>query len=232
MGTSSRVFSILGIAFCAVAAVMLILGAIFTVNTSLLLHNGVRTQARAVAVDTDSGDQITRRGVAKGGTTIFEYVVDGRTYKIYTADDRPLSHDVGDTVTIVYDPANPSRATWTGAGAFMITIPFASLFVAFGGVGLPFLVIGTRRVGRMRRLRRTGATAWGTVTSMHRNNHVQVNGRSPWRVTATWQDSWGKEHTSTGEKIFPRVDLGGRVLVRYDPQKPESNFVDLDARDD
>lgn len=231
MGTSSRVFSILGVAFCAVAAVMLVLSAIFTVNTVLLLHNGVRTQARAVAIDTDSGQRITRRGVAKGGTTVFEYGADGRTYTIYTADDRPLSHDVGDTVTIVYDPDNPGRATWTGVSAFGLTIPFAAMLVAFGGVGLPFLMIGTRRVGRMRRLRRAGATAWGTVTAVQLNGHVVVNGQSPRRVTATWQDPWGTERTSTGEKLFPGVGVGGRVLVRYDPQKPEINFVDLDARD-
>jgi len=85
-------------------------------------------------------------------------------------------------------------------------------------------------MGRMRRLRRSGATAWGTVTSMQLNNHVEVNNQSPWRVTATWQDSWGTERTSTGEKLTPEVGVGGQVLVRYDPQKPEINFVDLDAR--
>lgn len=229
MATTSRVLVILSTVFGVLALCAVIAGGIVGVHTAVFAHNGVRTEARVVEIIQDQGANIHQRGVANGGTPVWEYVVNGQSHRLYGDDTAPLAHDIGDTQTVIYNPNHPDSAQFAGVGAYILSFILGGIGIVVLAVFVPMFVIGRRGQSRIRRLRTTGSTIWGTVTSMQLNTNVEVNGRSPLRVTATWLDGSGNEHRSTGEALVTNLSIGDRALVRYDPNNPQDSFVDLDA---
>ena len=99
----------------------------------------------------------------RSGTTMYtpvvEFRVDGETHRFTSGVSTSDPWTVGDTVDVVYEPGNPSRASIAGQASWVpwMLAGMALLFgIAFGGVGL--LV---RRGGG--RVRMSGS--WSTSTS-------------------------------------------------------------------
>ena len=90
---------------------------------------------KAVAVCT-TGVVTALRGSHRGWYPVFRFTVDGREVEVQSDVGRsPPSQRVGETVLVLYDPADPSHARiagWAHSGAFAAVILI--------GVGVGFLV--------------------------------------------------------------------------------------------
>lgn len=115
----------------------LLLGALFV---SLALVAGHAEQGKPTTTGTVVDRYVTEtRYQTDDGTwedssttwVVIEYVVDGETYRIRQSFPR----QVGDTVTVVYDPARPQEGEVAGSAGL-------TFWLLAGTLGLPFFLIG------------------------------------------------------------------------------------------
>lgn len=131
----------------------------------------------------------------------------------------PASYSRGDHLHVLYDGANPEHAS---IDSFMSNW-FGTLIL--GGLGLLFTLAGGGIVWS--RLKQRKVRAWLAQNGMKvqvkfegviYDTGLQVNGRSPWRLTAQWQ------HPVTQAVYSMRSDP-----VWYDPGDFVKNRATLDA---
>lgn len=126
-------FRLLGLIFGGVAVVLLVIAGTFFGTTRHTLARYDRTSGTVVAVNTRGG-AVTEPG-AYEGQPVVEYVVAGRTYRwVDPVSSHPVSHDVGSTVTIAYDPDAPAKAKLPGPSSYLVSI-------ITGGIGIVFLIL-------------------------------------------------------------------------------------------
>jgi len=139
------------------------------------------------------------------------------------------SHDRGERVTVLYDPARPREATMTGwfelwGGAAIV-----------GGIGAAFLAFGVLFMvldrGGRRKLRETGVPVTATITGVEQNTLLEVNGRHPWRITARWRDpATGTEHEFRSANLWqdpsPHLD-GDAIRVYVERGNPRRYYMDV-----
>jgi hypothetical protein len=143
----------------------------------------------------------------------------------------PPAFGLGDSVAVLYDPAQPSRAKIDG----FLENWFVSLVL--GSIGSVFLLISSffiippllaRR--RAEHLSRHGTPVFAELTEVRRNEMLSVNGMQPWRIVAQWVNpATGKLHRFTSANLWfdpsPYI-RGNQVQVFIDPQKPKRYSVD------
>ena len=102
---------------------------------------------------------------------------------------RPAAYDVGEAVTVLYDPAHPHKARLKGQWALW------GLSTIFAGLGTVFFLIGASvglwpwwRTRRMRWLRERGDLVLASFDRVALDTRVSYNGHHPWRVHAHWVD--------------------------------------------
>jgi len=105
-------------------------------------------------------------------------------------------------------------------GVFDPEMLFLLIFTFIGG---GMLAAGLARRGRQRRLFRDGVAAEAIVTAAGYDTSLQVNGKSPYKVTFRYQTPDGTLRESSVSRF--RVDpgfrvAGARVYALYDPQHP------------
>ncbi|WP_250030855.1 DUF3592 domain-containing protein [Paractinoplanes maris] len=89
-------------------------------------------------------------------------------------------------------------------------------------IGLGVLTLGVRDLSRVRRLRREGLRAVGTVTA----HELRPSGSSS--IVVDYRDDLGVPHrmTSPLSSYLPTVGVGEPVTVRYVPGEPASAHLD------
>ncbi|MCO8274855.1 DUF3592 domain-containing protein [Actinoplanes sp. TRM 88003] len=89
-------------------------------------------------------------------------------------------------------------------------------------IGLFVLYKGVREWQHVRRLRREGRQAFGTVTSHER----KPSGARA--VVVSWTDDYGTTHqlTSSQASSVPTIGIGEPVTVRYLAGNPASAYID------
>jgi hypothetical protein len=216
-------FSLIGIG--------LLLGAIAMVVSTM----NFRTKASAtqgVVVD------MIQSGGGSSGVMykpVYEYQdQNGRTHR-YTpsASSNPPAHRMGERMLIYFDPQHPEEAAASG---FMATWFLPSIFGFLGtifaaiGFGLFFATLRTRRIKA--RLAKSGRRIQARYTGTERNHSIRVNGRSPWRLTAQWQNpSSGRVHVFESENIWydPSEYVHDETLdVMINPRDPGEYYLDVD----
>jgi len=71
-------------------------------------------------------------------TPVFEYTVDGKVYeKLHNVGQHPPKYRPGQTVSIIYNPENPTEMVLANSGKVV-----KILMIVFGGLGLILLLIG------------------------------------------------------------------------------------------
>ena len=179
-------------------------------STNAVQQNGVKTEATVVAiVSAPSG-----RGQFAAGSATVQFPVDGQPRQASINTGTNIS-DVqqGQTLAIVYDKTDPSRAEIQGVRASSTGLPFVPVvFVGVLMVGMA--VVATRHVLALRRL--LGSQPWTPVAC--RIEQVPV-GRGGTRVVV-------KLDTADGIRIMETIGLN-----RVDPGiEPEAWVVGLPAR--
>lgn len=121
---------------------------------------------------------------------------------------------------------------------FAVVFPIISfatgdwLFLLIGGslgglftlLGLGMFVVGLRQVQRRIDTYRNGHAARGTVVEVLLDRSIAINGRSPWRVTYTY-NVMGISHSGSAHTWHPIVEPGSPVHVLYMPNEPGNNAV-------
>ena len=170
-----------------VIGLSLLLGAYFLARDQIEFRRGAATTPGTVINLETAQDE-------KGRTyyrPVFTYR--DRTGRTHRATDDlgypPPELRVGQAVVVRYRPENPGDARLDG----FIEIWIASLVV--GGLGLVFTSIGAGFLTyELRKLRLRawlvthGAHAEAQVEQVYRDTTLSVNGQSPWRISAQWQD--------------------------------------------
>lgn len=159
---------------------------------------------------------------------------DGRTVEFSGSTcTQPASYDVGDSVEVLYPADAPRRARLNGFAERWL----GALIV--GGIGLVFALVGLAitvpillRGRRARDLQQSGRPVSAMVTEVARNGGLEVNGQSPWRIHAQWQDpATRKLHIFESDNLWfdPSPYLHKEIRVMLDPSNPKRYWVDTIA---
>ncbi len=157
--------------------------------------------------------------------------VRGRVFDVEASGcSKPAGYAIGERVPVLYRAAAPQRASLDGFTERWL----ASVVV--GGIGLVFLIIGLAFVlpmlaarRRARELSASGRPVTARVVEVARFNGLKINGRSPWRIHAQWQDTaTGMVHVvhSDNLRYDPTPYVGETIRVMIDPQRPSRHWVD------
>ena len=167
-------------------------------------------------------------------TPVTTFTADNGSTITFTSSfsSNPPSYDVGEKVEVLYAPDNPNEARIRGFGSLWLGP------VILGGLGLVFSAIGfgITIALRLRAKRREWLMAYGTeiladFQSVERNTSLKVNGRSPWRVIAQWQNpETGQLHVFNSENLWfdPSNYIQTKQLkVLLDPKNAKRYHVDI-----
>ncbi|HEY7483835.1 MAG TPA: DUF3592 domain-containing protein [Streptosporangiaceae bacterium] len=236
--SKGRLFIIFGTIFGGVGVLLLGIAIVLAAMTASFLARADRTDGTVTAltdkVSTSQDSSGYRRTRTSWYPTVEFTTPDGRRFSFRgSVGSNPPAYDVGERVLVAYDPGDPSDARIaTFWSAYLIPLIFGGIGVVFASIGVPFFVIGWRRLRLRSWLRRHGQEIWAEVAHVGRNANVRLNGRHPFVVQARWQDPrTGQTFTATSDYLkndpSPWLTAQPGVRVLFDPDDPKRNFVDL-----
>jgi hypothetical protein len=218
--------------FGVVGIVLLIIGVWITADKLDLVSNGMRADGTVV--------DLKREYSSSNGSSSYVYypIVKFRTEGGGTIEFRSSvgsshsSYSRGEGVTVVYDPNDPERAEidsifalWGGS---LIIFAVGAVFTA---VGAGFWIVRARRRKLEGWMQVNGRRIEADVASVFRDTSFKVNGRSPWRIKAQWQDSTRQKlHIFESKRLWfdPEPFIGTETLtVLIDPGNPRRYVFDL-----
>jgi len=217
-------FSVAGLAICTLAASLLIETLHF--RTNALSTAGIVTQL-----------QQSTTGRPGNSSTDYATVVEfyDRSHRLHTytssTGSSPPSYAVGQRVSIMYDPANPSSARIDNFGDMWLSS------VLLGSLGLPIVTVGSglvlvawRRQRVIRWLRQHGQHITATITGVQHNQSIEINGRFPYQVTCQWQNPANGQSYAFASDNFrndPSPYIPQKTIqVVIDPNNPKRYYVD------
>ena len=143
----------------------------------------------------------------------------------------PPSFDIGERVTVYYDPQNLERAridsfeqNWIGS---LILGGIGAVFLALGLLFVLPPLFGKRRAAE---LLATGTPVQAEVVDVELNGGLTINGQSPYRIVAQWLNpQTNKLHVFRSENLW--FDPGpyiseSLVTVMIDPANPKRYSMD------
>ena len=144
----------------------------------------------------------------------------------------PPSYAVGEKVEVLYAPDNPHEARIRGFGSLWLGS------VILGGIGTVFATIGFGILiaSRLSKRKREWLMAYGTeiqaeFQSVERNTSLKVNGRSPWRIIAQWQNpESGQLHVFNSENLWfdpTKYVTAKQLKVLLDPKDSKRYHLDV-----
>lgn len=222
------IFLIVGLPFLSVAVFLFLRDASFA-------GDGARAEGRVIEllrlVETEPGEtaSVTYNGVIRFADQ------NGRAQEFSeTLRTNPPRFAVGDRVTVIYDPARPSRAVvddfWGRKGLPAIFLGLGGIFASIGAV---FLSGDIRRRRMVSRLQRQGTAIEADFLEVFRDRFIAINHRNPFRVAVQAKDPRTGElrrFESAPIWVDPTAELAGRkITVLIDPARPKDYHVDLSA---
>lgn len=214
------VFSIIGLG--------MLVGAYFLYsNTTSFLEQAVTAEGTVVElVRSRSSDSVSYYPVV-----VFEDA-SGRHVEFQSnTGSNPPSYSRGETVTVLYERANPESARINGffslwGGATIV----GGLGLVFGLVGGGMLVFGAARGRSKDYLQKNGVQVHAKFQSVEHNTNLTVNGRSPYRIVCQWQHPQTKVvHLFRSENLWfdPSDHIpGDTVPVLVDESNLKRYWVD------
>lgn len=214
-------FSVFGLIFLAVAVFL-------TVRSMEITRSHVKTDA--TIVDFSGYDSNWEGEHRSSRSTIVEYQAGGATYQA-DLHSYSSSWQLGDKVTVYFDPQNPRDVT-SGLSNLLLPLIFGILGLVFALTGLIGLAVQWRSAGKKRRLRETGLLVYGEIVDVYYNEGLSVNGRHPLVAECKYVDGEGTVHIFRSDSIWKYLDpevVGQRVPVYVEPDNLERYYVDVDA---
>ena len=221
-GFLSIVFGVIGLGLLAGAAAL-------ALNTRGFIATAKQTEGLVTELieKRDSDGSVTYKPVVA-------FMADNGVLVNFTSSfsSNPPSYHVGEKVEVLYAPDDPNDARIRGFGSLWLAP------VILGGIGTVFAAIGfgILIVSRLNKRKREWLMAYGTeilaeFQSVERNTSLKVNGRSPWRIIAQWQNpETGQLHVFNSENLWfdPSNYIQTKQLkVLLDPKNAKRYHVDI-----
>lgn len=146
---------------------------------------------------------------------------------------KPPSHELGERVQVLYDPAEPAEAELDGfISLWLGPLIVGGLGTAFFAIGAGWLLFKAKRRGRDARLRREGRPIVTKLQSVDLNRSYAVNDVHPFRVSTQWfNPATAEVHVFHSDNLWfdPSEFIGEReITVFVDPADPKRYCMDLD----
>ena len=208
----------------------LLIGAFFALSSTLSFRS--RSTAAGGVVE----DLISSRG--SSGNTLYKPVVQwtdakgGKHRLTGSVASSPSSYSRGEKVTVRYLADNPEGARLDSfTENWLLTLVLGLIGTAFAASGVGVGAYAWRQIKNLEWLKAHGTRIQAKFTGVVNDPRTKVNGRSPWRLTAQWQDpSNGSIRTFQSDAIWydPTEYVKRESLdVLVNPDKPSVYTVDV-----
>lgn len=174
---------VLGV-FIGVGLAMLLGAAALGIRMHTFLGSAVRTTGTVIALERSrSNGSVTYRPVVSFDTP------GGPIEYRASSSSNPPSYTRGETVTIFYAADKPERAEIDGLFSLWgAPLVIGLMGLVFFGIGAGLTIMTWRGQRQAISLRREGTPVQARVLGIGLRGNVSMNGRSPFQITAQWQD--------------------------------------------
>lgn len=208
--------------FAFVGTIIGVIGTLVWLDTNRLTRDGVRTTGTVV-------DLVGQRSLAP----VVEFMTKTGEPQRYMSStySNPPAYDVGERVTLWYDPQNPREVVLDGFSRWLLPGIMTLFFVIFGGLGYGGLLYHYFKKRDTAWLLQNGQTVQATLTDVVWKTSVKLNNASPFVVHCQWLDPATQQmHVFESDHVWydPTPYLQNRSLpVLIDPNNPRKYYVDL-----
>lgn len=157
----------------------------------------------------------------------------GKLYRLRTiVSGNEGDHQVGESVPVVYDPRDASKASVDSLvelylGVFIVSL--VSLLMLFAGSVIWWLF--NKEEKRKLDLLNNGQRISAIIVEIIHMTSIKRRGQSPWMVSATWTNPLdNKKYDFTSELVWsdPKQYLGSGTINAYiDPNDPEQYYLEV-----
>ena len=160
----------------------LLAGAVYALSSTLSFRSNSK-RAEGVVVELQRG--------GKGAKPVVEWKDSkGGVHRVTGGvSSSPPAYSVGEKTDVRYDPAHPEDARIDGfLENWFVALILGILGTVFFSIGAGFGIFGWAQKKKREWLRVNGRRIQAKFTGVDINTRLRVNGRSPWVLTAQWQD--------------------------------------------
>lgn len=209
------------------ATVGTIMGFVFfsqTYRQYLLRTEGVQAEGEVIDV---------RWGSEGGSSPTIAFATEQGERIVYQSNvyTSPPEYEVGDPVTLWYDPNNPQRVMLGGADSWLVVLITGIFFLIFGGIGYGGLLRRYFNNKHKNWLLQNGTPVDATFSEVRYVGNLKVNGRSPYVIIGQWRDpATHTVYTFESDYIWynPEQFLDRKALrVLIDPKNPADYTMDV-----
>ncbi len=144
----------------------------------------------------------------------------------------PPSYSEGESVEVLYDPADPKDASINGFASLWIgPLVFGILGTVFFLIGFGIILFGILKQRKTQYLRDNGKRIETKFVQVHLNYGMAVNGRNPFQISSQWLNPQTNEmYVFESDSIwfdpteFIKDDI---IKVMIDPSNPKKYYMDI-----
>ena len=195
-----KTISILKYTFTLVGIAMLA-GAFYSYSsTQQFIAEALTSSGKVVElIRSRSDDSVTYRPVVQfiaGDGTNIEFTS--------SSGSNPPSYSIGQTVEVLYREAEPEKAKINGFFSLWgLAAILGGLGAVFFAIGASVFLFGRFKSNKIEDLKRNGRPVRAAFQSVDRNTIFKVNGKSPYQISAQWQNPATSEiHVFKSENIW------------------------------
>lgn len=149
-----------------------------------------------------------------------------------SVSSNPPGYDEGETVEVLYDPADPKDANINGfASLWLGPLILGILGAVFSLVGFLIILFKNLKQRKSQYLLDNGRRIATKFESVQFNSSYEVNGRSPFQIYSQWLDTNTNElYVFKSDNIwFDPTDFikTEEIKVMIDPHNPKKYFMDI-----
>lgn len=223
----SVVFSVIGVGMLA--------GSIFIFsNTTRFIAGAAEAGGKVIDLERTRSSSSSS---SRSSSTMYRPVVEFTTATgkriefVSSVGSSPPSHRVGEAVTVLYNPADPSKARIKSF--FQLWFGFLIVFflgLVFAAIGLGMIFVRSRGRQRAEWLRQHGRRMKTAYKGVELNQSLRVNGRSPYHIITQSSDP-----TSNSVRVFESENIwfdpseyikSETIDVLLDPNNPKKYVMD------
>lgn len=211
--------------FALIGTCMGIGGAAIWLQGVRLSNDGIQT----TGLVTD----LVRSGSGNTQAPVVEFTLKNGEKHVFKSgiSSSPPAYDVGERVTLWYNPADPDDVLLSGMDSWFIPAMFGFFFLIFGGIGYGGLLYQWMKKRDVNWLKQNGQSVEADFTGVFYNTSVKMNGASPWVIQGQWFDkATNKMYVFESDNIWfdPSAFVQGeKIRVLIDPKNPGLYTVDL-----
>ena len=225
-----KVLKIISVVFSIIGVGMLVGSVFIFSNTSGFIGRAAEADGKVTDLE--------RSRSSSGSSTMYRPVVEFTTATgkriefISSVGSSPPSHRVGESVRVLYSPANPESARIKSF--FQLWFGFLIVFflgLVFAAIGLGMIFVRSRGRKRAEWLRQHGRRVKTAYKGVELNQSLRVNGRSPYQIISQSPDpSSNTVRVFESENIWfdPSEYIKSETIeVLVDPNNPKKYVMDI-----